>query len=124
MTYETRIINKHFDDLNDKLPIYGGWGYTKDKAIIIDKTDEDVDDYMPFRLVSWEHKIVELRLYEELIIFKDKNDRYSSIESNLVKQNMFFEDEKRYDYLVFEVSCFADKDWKLLKNEYNHNIGN
>lgn len=59
-----------------------------------------------------------------LIIFKDKNDRYSSIGWNLIKQNMIFENEKRYDYLVLGVSCFTDKDWGLLKNEYNDNIVN
>lgn len=118
------VLLRHFDDLNGKLPITGGWGYTKDTSIVIDKNHNDVDDFPPFSLVSWEYKLAELRLFEELIVFRENNDRYSGIEKNLVNQEVIYENDRRYDYLVFEVSCFADKDWEMLKNEYEVNISN
>ena len=39
-----------FEDykLNGELPITGGWGYTKDDAVIIDKNDPVVPEGLPF----------------------------------------------------------------------------
>ena len=53
-----------------EIPIRGGWGYTIDDPVIIDKNDPIVLRGMPFDGVGLEYVFVEKRIYEELIIFR------------------------------------------------------
>ena len=118
-----QIISDHFKSLKGELPIYGGWGYTKEEAVVIDKNDSTVTPGMPFDGVGIQYIFVEKRIYEELIIFRSKNDKYAGIRWNLVKQSVISDDGKDYDHLIFNVTAFKDSDWDELKNEWESNNG-
>ncbi|MBL0423446.1 hypothetical protein JI739_24145 [Ramlibacter sp. AW1] len=91
-----------------ELPIKGGWGYSVDDAIIIDVNDPAVDRATPFNGVALEYVLVDKRLFEELIIFREKGDRYVNIEKRLVNQRLFTTEDKTYDHLVFDVTAIPE----------------
>lgn len=101
------------------IPIGGGWGYTLEDAVIIDKNDPSVTKGMPFDGVGLEYIFVEKRIYEELIINRPEYDRYSGIKWNLLGQAMTTHGGKSYDVLTFEVTALPDRDWEELKAEWD-----
>ena len=118
-----QVLFEDFKSIGGVLPIKGGWGYSEQDAIIIDKNDSAANDKEVFDGIAIEYIIVEKRLYEELIIFR-KNDQFSGIEWKLLKQAVYYKEGKTYDHLQFKVTCFRDVDWENLKIEWdtqNHN---
>lgn len=107
-----------FKSLGGELPIRGGWGYTKEDAVIIDKNDPVVPKGLPFDGHTIEYIFVEKRIYEELIIFQPEEHRCSGIEWQLVQQQLQEIDARTYDVLTFAVTAFPDKDWEELRAEW------
>lgn len=112
------ILAAHFKSLRGELPIQGGWGYTLQDAVVIDKNDHVVPKGIPFNAVQIEYIFVEKRIYEELIIFPPENDRFSGITWKLIEQRLTRDAGRSYNVLRFEVSAFPDKDWEELKAEW------
>ena len=117
------VLNDVFKSAGD-LPIKGGWGYSRDEAIVIDKNDPAVIPEMPFDGVGIEYKIVELMAYLELIVFRKPEDRFSGIESKVSAQYLKSFDGKNYDVLVVDVTAYRDKDFAVLKDEWVANENN
>jgi hypothetical protein len=107
-----------FEDFKIDLPIKGGWGYDFDDACIIDKTDPSVSKGMPFDGVGIEYIFVEKRIYEEMIIFRNSDEKYAGIRWNLDKQELLFYNDKPYDKLIFNVIGFADAVWDELTSRF------
>ena len=78
---------------------------------------------MPFDGVGIEYIFVEKRIYEELIIFRTENNKYSGIEWNLIKQEIRSDGDRKFDVLFFDVTAMPDADWKQLKSEWESNNG-
>jgi hypothetical protein len=83
-----QIISEDYKSLNGELPLGGGWGYTKDDAVIIDKNDPVVPEGLPFDGVGIEYIFVEKRIYEELIIFRLLGEPYAGIVWKQLEQNL------------------------------------
>lgn len=96
--------------------ISGGWGYTRETAVIIE------EDRYPTGL-SMETMFVHYRTYEELIVFQEKDRRFSGIEWKMMRQALYGGPEERhYDFIEYLVTAFADSDWEMLKNDWDlHN---
>lgn len=105
------------------LPIRGGWGYTLEGAVIIDKNDPIVPEGVPFDGVGLEYIFAEKRIYEELIVFRPKHARYSGIQWKMTKQRLIHKDNKSFDVLTLEVTALPDKDWEELKAEWEAPTG-
>jgi len=110
-------IADHFKSVGE-LPIRGGWGYTVEDALIIDKNDTIVQKGIPFDGVGLEYIFVEKRIYEELIISCPANDRSSGIRWNLLEQKLTSHNDRQYDMLTFEVTALRDSDYEELKAEW------
>jgi hypothetical protein len=106
------------EDFKMDLPIRGGWGYDFDTACIIDKNDSTVNPNMPFDGVSIEYILVEKRIYEEMIIFRQSDEKYSGIRWDLEKQELLSRDKNRYDKLIFNVLGFSDAIWDELTSRF------
>lgn len=104
-----------------ELPINGGWGYTKDDAVVIDKEDPVVLKGIPFDGVGIEYIFVEERIYEELIRYESEDGKYSVIEWHIIGQSLIFDDERKYDVLSYEVTAIPESDWDTLKTEWESN---
>ena len=66
-------------------------GLLQEDACIIDKNDPLVDPSVPFDGVGLEYVFVEKRIYEEMIIFRPNEEKFSGIEWNLQQQRVFHE---------------------------------
>lgn len=107
-----------FEDFKIDLPIKGYWGYDIESACIIDKNDSTVNQAMPFNGVAIEYVFVEKRIYEEMIIFRGNDEKYSGIKWGLDKQELLFKDDKPYDKLIFNVLGFTDEVWDELTSRF------
>ena len=58
----------------EEMPIKGGWGYTKEEAIIIDKNDPVVPKELPFDGIGLEYDILERRIDLEFTLLQDEKD--------------------------------------------------
>ena len=106
------------EDFKIDLPITGGWGYNFESACVIDKNDPIVNQTIPFNVVSIEYIFVEKRIYEEMIIFREANEKFSGIRWDLEKQELVFQNEKPYDKLTFKVVGFSDEVWDELTRRF------
>jgi hypothetical protein len=107
-----------FEDFKIDLPIKGYWGYDIESACIIDKNDSTVSQEMPFNGVAIEYVFVEKRIYEEMVIFRGDDEKYSGIRWDLDKQELLFVNDKPYDKLVFNVVGFTDVVWDELTSRF------
>jgi hypothetical protein len=107
-----------FEDFKLDLPIKGGWGYDFDTACIIDKNDPTVIQEMSFNGIAIEYVFIEKRIYEEMIIFRGDDEKYSGIRWDLASQDLLFQDEKYYDKLIFNVVGFTDEIWDELTSRF------
>ena len=107
-----------FEDFKIDLPIKGYWGYNIESACIIDKNDSTVSQEMPFNGVAIEYVFVEKRIYEEMVIFRGDDEKYSGIRWDLDKQELLFVNDKPYDKLVFNVVGFTDPVWDELTSRF------
>ena len=108
-----------FEDFQIDLPISGGWGYEISTACIINKDDPTVDREMPFNGVAFEYVFVEKRIYEEMIIFRDKNEAYAGIRWELEKQELLFQDDRVFDKLIFNIIGFTEEIWDELTSRFD-----
>ncbi|WP_258105703.1 hypothetical protein [Marinoscillum sp. MHG1-6] len=97
-----QVLSEDFQEY----PIKGGWGYTMEDVIIIDKNDP-INTSQIFRGIQIEKSIVEKRIHEELIIFRPKGDRYMNIDWKMIKQNLYMKDDLVYDELIYQVTAFS-----------------
>lgn len=107
------------EDFQIDLPISGGWGYSIDTACIINKNDPTVNQEIPFNGVELEYVFVEKRIYEEMIIFREKDQAFAGIRWELEKQELFFENERAFDKLIFNVIGFSEKIWNELTSRFD-----
>lgn len=112
------ILETDFASLRGNLPIRGGWGYSKEDACVIDKDDPTVDPSIPFDGVGLEYIFVQYRTYEEMIVTRNDDERFSGIGFNLIKQSLLQDEGRTYDKIDFEITAFTDADWEELREEY------
>ena len=114
-----QVLEADFDIIVGKLPISGGWGYSKLEACIINKNDSINDLSLPFSGIDIEQIFIEHRTYEEMIIFRPEGEKFSGFNWNILNQSVLQDNNRYYKKLVIEITAFADSDWEDLKNEYN-----
>ena len=117
-----QVLMEDFPNDCANLPIAGGWGYTEAEAIIFVRkefaSETDARDF-----VSLEYHIAQKIFYEELIVFRPKDSRFSGIEMKLDIQYLkaSVDGHRTYDVLKFTVTCWSDWHWKQLKKEWEEN---
>ena len=101
---KTTIEQMIWDDAQLKFPFEGGWGYSKDDALIINKNHANVTKEVPFYGVGFEYKFVRYRLYKELALNRNHYFVTESVKYNLKTQAVIRgEGGKVYDLLKFEI---------------------
>lgn len=101
------------------LPISGGWGYTQADAIIFVRAKFPRPLIPDF--VGLEHHIAQKIIYEELIVFRMADARFSGINMKLKEQTTISDGERKLDCLNFSVACWSDLHWESLKKEWEKN---
>ena len=109
------------NSINLDLPISGGWGYSIEDCVVINKDALPSNRSVPLDVTSIEYTFVEKRIYAELIVFRNPIERFSGIEWDLTSQQVQEHDQKTFDVLNFKVVAFSDKDWDFLKADWQRN---
>lgn len=105
------------EDFKIDLPITGQWGYSEEFAVIID------DDVSKDQYFSSFPVVVEKRIYEELIVFREGWDRFSMINWDLVSQQLIETDTGHYDFLIYNVTALRDSAFEFLRQEFESSNG-
>ena len=99
-----------------ELPIRGGWGYSKEDAVIIDRMHPAAANFHPFNGVEIEYIFVKLRMYEELIGMAPLGQQHSGCRySTREQQLMDGEAGKLYDVLICDLTALPDDVFEELK---------
>ena len=101
------------------LPIKGGWGYTRETAVIIEPTDV-LTSQTPFNGVEVEHQFVPLRIYKELIVSKEKGHEYGKIDWKLRRKSTTIYKDDTFDVLEFKVTGIHNRFLKLIAIEFGY----
>jgi hypothetical protein len=115
----SKVLAEDFPRDCSRLPVSGGWGYTKSDAIAFVRNQFQIPGAIDF--VSLEHFIAQKIIFEELIIFRPKEARFSGINLKLNAQHLIEDDHLKYDHLEFGITCWSDYHWNLLKAEWEEN---
>lgn len=113
------VLAQDFSRDCTELPISGGWGYSQDEAIRFERDKFPIPQAADY--VGFEYHIVQKLLYEELIIFQPKGAAFSGIDHRRKSQQLLGLDGRYYDKLVFEIDCWSDYHWELLKQDWEEN---
>lgn len=106
------------------LPIRGGWGYSKDDAVVIDKTHPAAANFQPFNGVEVEHLFIQLRLWEELIGIRKPGQQHLGCKFRLITQSLVGGDNgKMYDRMECDITALPDHVWEALKAEWEGSHG-
>src|SRR5262245_928216 len=97
------VLSQDFPRDCSALPISGGWGYTQADAVKFIRTRLWSPERPDF--VGLEYHIVQKIIYEELIIFRPENYRFSGIDIQLKCQKLIQSLNLKYDVLSFTVQC-------------------
>jgi len=114
-----QVLSEDFPRDCASLPILGGWGYTQPEAIIFVRHQFSRPSTPDF--VGLEYHIAQKVIYEELIICRANDSRFSGIGLKLKSQQLVTDGDKKYDYLNFSISCWSDFHWNSLKKEWEDN---
>ena len=108
-----------------KLPIYGGWGYTRKDAVIINNNDPLVNVAVPFNSIDIEYAFARKRSELELTIMRDKNDRFTGLGFETISQVLIHTfNGNKYNKLILKVTALSEENFTNLDNEWKENLGN
>ena len=94
------------------LPIAGDWGYSQEKASIIEVLPQD----MP--LLQLEHMITSVRAHLEMNITQEATNRYGAINVNELAREEFQNDGLAYEKVTYEVTAIQEDLFKNFILEY------
>lgn len=101
------------------LPIRGGWGYSQEDAVVIDRAHPAAANFQPFNGVEIERIFIQLRLWEELIGTRPPGQQHLGCTFKLIKQSLVGgEDGKKYDLMECAITALPDHVWEELKAEW------
>ena len=101
------------------LPIHGGWGYTRESAVIIEAPDISISK-VPFNLLEIQYEFVPLRIYKELVISKEWENEYGKIDWKLLRQSTAIYKNETFDVLEYKVTGIHHRFLKLMAVEFGY----
>ncbi|HFS85323.1 MAG TPA: hypothetical protein ENK72_01750, partial [Epsilonproteobacteria bacterium] len=107
------LIKQQFDM---SLPIEGGWGYTQEKATIIQSLDN-------IPLKQFQHTFASMRAYGEMNMALPEAERYGSINVNELSGETIKIDNLVFEKILYEVSAMKESDYSDFINAYKEGYG-
>jgi len=106
------VIKTAFDA---DLAISGAWGYTQEKATIIESAE------VP--LTQLEHMLASMRSYIEMSMTLPPQERYGSINLNETQREQVKKDNLVYDKVSYEITAMKEDHYTAFINEYKEGLG-
>ncbi len=104
-----KLIKETFDA---DLPLSGDWGYSKERASIIESLPQD----MP--LTQLEHTLATIRAYLEMNITQEKKTRYGGINANEKAREQITRDSAIFDKVTYEITAIKEDLYTAFIKEY------
>ena len=122
-TFNTLQENTNIQELikttfDADLPISGDWGYSKEKASII----EALPQGMP--LPQLEHTITSIRAHLEMNITQEKENRYGGINANERTREVISSDTAVFDKVTYEITAIKEELYNAFIKEYKEGYDN
>ncbi len=92
------------------LDIDGGWGYTKEDALIIKSADVPLSQFM--------HTFASMRALLEMSMTLPKEQRYAAINVTVCKQEQLHVKERTYEKVTCEISAIKEDIYNAFVEEY------
>jgi hypothetical protein len=106
------IKNAFEVDLN----ITGGWGYDNTTAVVADKIEMPLEQFV--------HMFATIRATVEMnLIIDDENERYGAINVNFQESKKFEINNRVYDVLTFKITAINEKQYADFIQEYKDGYG-
>jgi hypothetical protein len=109
------LFAAHPEVFGEALPIRGGWGYSIDDAVVIDRDDSTVVSGLRFDGVGVEYAFVDKRNHAELVLSKPAGEMLIEIEKKLLSQKLMSLEGRYYDVLSFEITTLPEQSWNMLE---------
>ena len=106
------VIKSAFDV---ELDVAGGWGYSVEDAIIIDKNSENKKQI--------EHTLCSMRSHLELSLTREQSQRYGGINVNELSREMLNIHDKKYDKVTYRIDAMLESNYSKFINEYKQGYG-
>ena len=100
-----------------ELPIRGGWGYTREDAVIIDRQDRVVSKCIPFDGLAVERAFIEGRIYQDLWEPLEVCGPLLRTTHALQTQGLQIAGDKVYDVISHDVWFYSLDDWNAVLKE-------
>jgi hypothetical protein len=122
MTTFKKLQNNNIQELikstfDADLALAGDWGYTKEKATII----ESVSEGMP--LSQLEHMVTSIRAHLEMNITQAQENRYSGINANERAREESRSDEGIFNKVTYEITAMKEDLYAAFIKEYKEGYG-
>ena len=122
-TFNTLQENTNIHDLikttfEVDLPISGDWGYSKEKATII----EALPQGMP--ILQLEHTLTTIRAHLEMNITQEKENRYGGINANEKAREVMKVDSAVFEKVTYEITAIKEDLYNAFIKEYKEGYDN
>lgn len=97
------------------LSVDGDWGYTRELATIIGKTD------LP--IAQLEHTLASMRTHLEMNITRSKEERYGSINLNETDREEIHDNSQVYHKVTYEITAMKEEQYNAFVEEYKEGYG-
>lgn len=104
-----------------ELPITGGWGFSKESAIVIDKHDAVVPKKQAFNGITLEHEVIDKRIDLEFFHLQDEGNRYRDIHWKVEQQEMMNAGDRVFDKFIIRITALHTDDYKSRLIEWKEN---
>jgi len=109
-----KLIKETFDA---NLPLSGDWGYSKERATIIDSLPQN----MP--LSQLQHTLTTIRTHLEMNIMQDPENRYGAINANEKAREQNKSDTGIFDKVTYEITAIKEDLYNTFIKEYKEGYG-
>ena len=104
-----KLIKETFDA---DLPLSGDWGYSKEKASILDSLPQG----MP--LSQLEHTLTTIRTHLEMNITQEEENRYGAINANEKAREQISHNSTIFDKVTYEITAIKEDFYNAFIKEY------
>jgi hypothetical protein len=110
-----KVFAAHPEIFGEELPIRGGWGYSMEDAVIIDRDDPMVEKGRRFDGIGVEYAFVDKRIHAELVFFRPRDAALVALERKLLLQRLTLLEERYFDVLRFQIKTLPKTIWNVIR---------
>jgi len=105
------------DTFDADLPLSGSWGYTKEKATVIEAIPEGM------QLPQLQHMITSIRAHLEMNIMQETENRYGAINATEKSREKIKSATSIFDKIIYEVTAMKEDLYNAFIKEYKAGYG-